>query len=122
MFQYLPLVPYTEFYQTKRTGHHQQAIDEIRALGLGTATPMATMEAEVASTMVCRKRVEMMKEGGKFFCWQHLPKQRQFAYLHIAIGRYVSAMYSTHTSFFNATAATYNIPFFVGEHCTPPSG
>ncbi len=69
VFQYLPLVPCTEFHQTKRTGHHQQAIDEIRALGLGAATPMATMEAEATSTMVCRKCVKMMKEGGKFFCW-----------------------------------------------------
>jgi hypothetical protein len=32
--------PSKEFHQTKGRGHHQQAIDKIRAFGLGTATPM----------------------------------------------------------------------------------
>jgi len=36
-------------------GHHRQALDEICALGLGVATPMAMIEAKAASTMVCWK-------------------------------------------------------------------
>ena len=50
------LPPPEEFHQTKRRGHHQQALDEICALGLSAATPMAAIGAEAASTMVCWKR------------------------------------------------------------------
>jgi hypothetical protein len=56
VFQYLPIVPCTVFHQTKCMGHYQQVIDEVRALGLGAATPMATIEAEATKTMVCWKR------------------------------------------------------------------
>ena len=37
----------------KRRGRHQRARNEIRALGLGAATPIATIGAEAASTVVC---------------------------------------------------------------------
>lgn len=50
------LPPLKEFHQTKRRGHHQQAIDEIHTLGLSAATLMATRSRSRSSTMVCWKR------------------------------------------------------------------
>ncbi len=73
------LPPPKELHQTKCRGHHNQAIDEIRVLGLGAATPMVTIWAKVASTMVCWKHQN--DEGryvffvGNIFTPKSMPKQ-----------------------------------------------
>ncbi len=56
----------------KRRGHHQQARNEIHTLGLGAATPIATIGAEAASTVVCgnvgRRKVVSSSLGDRRIC------------------------------------------------------
>ncbi len=90
VIKHLPLAPPKEFHQIKCRGHHQQAIDEIRTLGLGAATPVLAIGAKAASTMVCWKHPKWRGRWYVFLVGDILtakwsPKQRQLAYFYVSI-------------------------------------